>query len=343
MEQSEMANIKVIGVGGGGGNAVNHMYREGIHDVTFVLCNTDNQALAESPVPVKLQLGRSITQGLGAGNRPERARDAAEESIEDIRNQLNDGTKMVFITAGMGGGTGTGALPVIAEICRNKGILTVAVVTMPFSFEGESHTLVAENGMESLKKNVDTLLIIPNDKLLDITDKPFYLEDAFQMADQVLRDTINGITGIIFNTGMINLDFNDIRTTMLNKGIGHLGIGRVEAGGSVIDAVNAAIKSPLLDADITGASNIMINSSGRINLNELNEAVTYIKEIAGANVKLIWGTVKDSSDDDSIVVTVIATGMPGKDAPMIDHKLNQKHTKSADGFQIEIPPFLKIY
>lgn len=343
-KQGKGPTIKVIGVGGGGNNAINRILENGKphENVQYVAVNTDEQVLTDSKAQEIVQIGTKLTGGYGAGADPETGEAAARESEDEITDTVT-GCDMVILTAGMGGGTGTGALPVIAEICRNKGILTVAVVTTPFSFEGESHTLVAENGMESLKKNVDTLLIIPNDKLLDITDKPFYLEDAFQMADQVLRDTINGITGIIFNTGMINLDFNDIRTTMLNKGIGHLGIGRVEAGGSVIDAVNAAIKSPLLDADITGASNIMINSSGRINLNELNEAVTYIKEIAGANVKLIWGTVKDSSDDDSIVVTVIATGMPGKDAPMIDHKLNQKHTKSADGFQIEIPPFLKIY
>lgn len=336
--------IKVIGVGGGGNNAINRILENGKphENVQYVAVNTDEQVLTVSKAQEIVQIGTKLTGGYGAGADPETGEAAARESEDEITDTVT-GCDMVILTAGMGGGTGTGALPIIAEICRNKGILTVAVVTMPFSFEGESHALVAENGMESLKKNVDTLLIIPNDKLLDITDKPFYLEDAFQMADQVLRDTINGITGIIFNTGMINLDFNDIRTTMLNKGIGHLGIGRVEAGGSVIDAVNAAIKSPLLDADITGASNIMINSSGRINLNELNEAVTYIKEIAGENVKLIWGTVKDSSDDDSIVVTVIATGMPGKDSPVIDHKPNQKHARSADGFQIEIPPFLKIY
>ena len=208
--------IKVIGVGGGGGNAVNHMYREGIHDVTFVLCNTDNQALAESPVPVKLQLGRSITQGLGAGNRPERARDAAEESIDDIKEQLNDGTKMVFITAGMGGGTGTGAAPVIARIAKEMDILTVGIVTIPFIFEGEKKIIPALDGVERIAQHVDALLVINNEKLSEIYSE-LSVDDAFDKADDTLSVAAKSIAEIITLHGKVNLDFNDVKTVLKYK------------------------------------------------------------------------------------------------------------------------------
>ena len=216
--------IKVIGVGGGGGNAVNHMYREGIHDVTFVLCNTDNQALAESPVPVKLQLGRSITQGLGAGNRPERARDAAEESIEDIRNQLNDGTKMVFITAGMGGGTGTGAAPVIARIAKEMDILTVGIVTIPFIFEGENKIIQALDGVERIAQHVDALLVINNERLREIYADLTFM-NAFGKADDTLSIAAKSIAEIITMRGTVNLDFADVKTILKDGGVAIMSTG----------------------------------------------------------------------------------------------------------------------
>ncbi len=238
--------IKVIGVGGGGGNAVNHMYREGIHDVTFVLCNTDNQALAESPVPVKLQLGRSITQGLGAGNRPERARDAAEESIEDIRNQLNDGTKMVFITAGMGGGTGTGAAPVIARIAKEMDILTVGIVTIPFIFEGEKKIIQALDGVERIAQHVDALLVINNERLREIYADLTFM-NAFGKADDTLSIAAKSIAEIITMRGTVNLDFADVKTILKDGGVAIMSTGFGEGENRVTKAIDDALHSPLLN------------------------------------------------------------------------------------------------
>ena len=239
--------IKVIGVGGGGGNAVNHMYREGIHDVTFVLCNTDNQALAESPVPVKLQLGRSITQGLGAGNRPERARDAAEESIEDIRNQLNDGTKMVFITAGMGGGTGTGAAPVIARIAKEMDILTVGIVTIPFIFEGEKKITQALDGVERIAQHVDALLVINNERLREIYADLTFM-NAFGKADDTLSIAAKSIAEIITMRGTVNLDFADVKTILKDGGVAIMSTGFGEGENRVTKAIDDAQASP--DAEV---------------------------------------------------------------------------------------------
>ena len=260
--------IKVIGVGGGGGNAVNHMYREGIHDVTFVLCNTDNQALAESPVPVKLQLGRSITQGLGAGNRPERARDAAEESIEDIKAQLNDGTKMVFITAGMGGGTGTGAAPVIARIAKEMDILTVGIVTIPFIFEGEKKIIQALDGVERIAQHVDALLVINNERLREIYADLTFM-NAFGKADDTLSIAAKSIAEIITMRGTVNLDFADVTAIMKDAGLAHMGVGMVglqqglrlpgstalPAAGAVVRTFTHKLESPF------SISNLTINNS----------------------------------------------------------------------------------
>ena len=255
--------IKVIGVGGGGGNAVNHMYREGIHDVTFVLCNTDNQALAESPVPVKLQLGRSITQGLGAGNRPERARDAAEESIEDIKAQLNDGTKMVFITAGMGGGTGTGAAPVIARIAKEMDILTVGIVTIPFIFEGEKKIIQALDGVERIAQHVDALLVINNERLREIYADLTFM-NAFGKADDTLSIAAKSIAEIITMRGTVNLDFADVTTVMKDAGLAHMGMGRAGGKDKAVDAAAAAISersSGESDIFLSCARRFMIFSS----------------------------------------------------------------------------------
>ena len=300
--------IKVIGVGGGGGNAVNHMYREGIHDVTFVLCNTDNQALAESPVPVKLQLGRSITQGLGAGNRPERARDAAEESIEDIKTLLNDGTKMVFITAGMGGGTGTGAAPVIARIAKEMDILTVGIVTIPFIFEGEKKIIQALDGVERIAQHVDALLVINNERLREIYSDLTFM-NAFGKADDTLSIAAKSIAEIITMRGTVNLDFADVQTVMKDKGIAHIGIGEAKGDDKALEAVQQAVSSPLLETTIQGASHVIINISGDISLMDANDAASYVQNLAGEDANIIFGARYDDTAVDSAKITVIATGL----------------------------------
>ena len=299
--------IKVIGVGGGGGNAVNHMYREGIHDVTFVLCNTDNQALKDSPVPVKLQLGK---EGLGAGNRPARARKAAEESIEDIKNMLNDGTKMVFITAGMGGGTGTGAAPIIAQTAKEMDILTVGVVTKPFSFEGRRRMQQAELGIENLRTKVDSLVIIPNDRLKFVTEQKITLANAFEVADDVLRQAVQSISDLIKNTGFINLDFADVSAVMKDAGMAHMGVGRASGKNKAEEAARRAVSSPLLETSINGARGVLVNVTGStdVGLEEVEIAANLVQEAADPNALIIFGATFDESMEDEICVTVIATG-----------------------------------
>ena len=303
--------IKVIGVGGGGGNAVNHMYREGIHDVTFVLCNTDNQALAESPVPVKLQLGRSITQGLGAGNRPERARDAAEESIEDIRNQLNDGTKMVFITAGMGGGTGTGAAPVIARIAKEMDILTVGIVTIPFIFEGEKKIIQALDGVERIAQHVDALLVINNERLREIYADLTFM-NAFGKADDTLSIAAKSIAEIITMRGTVNLDFADVKTILKDGGVAIMSTGFGEGENRVTKAIDDALHSPLLNNnDIFNAKKVMLNvsfcPSSELMMEEMNEIHEFMSKFR-EGVEVIWGVAIDNSLDTKVKITVLATG-----------------------------------
>ncbi|MBO5373393.1 MAG: cell division protein FtsZ [Lachnospiraceae bacterium] len=304
--------ILVIGIGGGGNNALDRMINSNVENVTFAGINTDLQVLESCQAEIKLQIGQKITNGFGAGSDPSIGKAAAAENEEELIELVKD-FDMVILTCGMGGGTGTGATPFLAKLCKDNGILTVAVVTTPFTFESAPRTAASQTGIEELKKNVDTLLVIPNDKLLTLTDKPFFLQDAFAMADTVLKYTIEGITNIIFNRGIVNLDFNDLKTTLLNKGIGHLGIGTTTADGSILEALKQAINSPLLDTSIAGATNILINSSGNINLTELDEAISHVRDLAGNNVNVIWGTVAaDNFDMDKIVVTLIATGMQEK-------------------------------
>ena len=317
--------IKVIGVGGGGGNAVTHMYKEGIHDVTFVLCNTDNQALNRSDVPIKLLLGREITQGLGAGNKPERAMMAAEESLDDLRGMLNDGTKMVFITAGMGGGTGTGAAPVVAKLAKDMGILTVGVVTKPFRFEAKARMVNAISGIERIKDNVDTLIIIPNDKLLEIVDRRTTMPDALKKADEVLQQAVQGITDLINVPGLINLDFADVQTVMTDKGIAHIGIGKAKGDDKAIEAVKQAVSSPLLETSIEGASHVIINISGDISLIEANEAASYVQDLAGEDANIIFGAMYDENAQDEATITVIATGL-NDDAGSVSQTMNNFNT-----------------
>ena len=313
--------IKVIGVGGGGGNAVNHMYREGIHDVTFVLCNTDNQALAESPVPVKLQLGRSITQGLGAGNRPERARDAAEESIEDIRNQLNDGTKMVFITAGMGGGTGTGAAPVIARIAKEMDILTVGIVTIPFIFEGEKKIIQALDGVERIAQHVDALLVINNARLREIYADHTFM-NAFGKADDTLSIAAKSIAEIITMRGTVNLDFADVKTILKDGGVAIMSTGFGEGENRVTKAIDDALHSPLLNNnDIFNAKKVMLNvsfcPSSELMMEEMNEIHEFMSKFR-EGVEVIWGVAIDNSLETRVKITVLATLFDEEDVPEMD-------------------------
>ncbi len=312
-KRSNMPNISVIGIGGGGNNAVDRMIEAGLSHVSFMAVNTDYHVLDECLAQNKIQIGKKLTGGYGAGADPVVGEAAAKENEDDIREAVKD-ANMVILTCGLGGGTGTGSIPVIAKICKDAGVLTYAVVTLPFSFEGKPREQTAKRGLENLRKNVDLLLVIPNDKLLHISEKQLFLEDAFIIADNVLRQTIEGITNLIFNKGIINLDFNDIKTTSLDKGLAHLGVGTVREGGSVIDAVKQAINSPLLDTEIDNATNILINTSGRVNLNELNEAISYVQSLVSPATNIIWGTVtdKEKSEDGTIVVTLIATGIQDK-------------------------------
>ena len=330
--------IKVIGVGGGGGNAVNHMYREGIHDVTFVLCNTDNQALAESPVPVKLQLGRSITQGLGAGNRPERARDAAEESIEDIRNQLNDGTKMVFITAGMGGGTGTGAAPVIARIAKEMDILTVGIVTIPFIFEGEKKIIQALDGVERIAQHVDALLVINNERLRVIYADLTFM-NAFGKADDTLSIAAKSIAEIITMRGTVNLDFADVKTILKDGGVAIMSTGFGEGENRVTKAIDDALHSPLLNNnDIFNAKKVMLNvsfcPSSELMMEEMNEIHEFMSKFR-EGVEVIWGVAVDNSLDTKVKITVLATGFGVEDVPGMD-TLHEARSQEEEERQLQL-------
>lgn len=301
--------ILVIGVGGGGNNALDRMVSSNISGVEYVAVNTDSQVLDVCKANEKIQIGTKSTGGYGAGADPDVGEAAALENEDEIRAIINE-ADMCIITCGMGGGTGTGATPIIAKICKEMGILTVGVVTTPFSFESTPRVMAAQNGVDKLKANVDTLLVIPNDKLIYMSEKPLLLDDAFSMADSVLKYTIEGITNIINNRGTINIDFNDLKTTLRDKGIGHLGIGTVAVDGSILEAVEQAVNSPLLETTIQGAENLLVNTSGKVNIVALNEAINHVRELAGTNVNIIWGTVSaDNFDEDKIVVTLIATGM----------------------------------
>lgn len=312
--------IKVIGVGGGGGNAVTHMYKEGIHDVTFVLCNTDNQALNRSDVPLKLSLGREITQGLGAGNKPERAMMAAEESLNDIRKMLSDGTKMVFITAGMGGGTGTGAAPVIARIAKDMGILTVGIVTIPFVFEGERKIIQALNGVEEISKNVDALLVINNERLREIYSD-LTMTNAFGKADDTLTTAAKSIAEIITVPGIINLDFADVNTTMKDGGVALMSNGYGTGEGRVRQAIEDALNSPLLNNnDIFNAKKILFNVSfsqeAELLMEEMNDVHDFMSRF-GRDIEVIWGTAIDNTLGDQVKMTILATGFGMEDIPQI--------------------------
>ena len=342
--------IIVIGVGGGGNNAINRMINSHLTDAEYIAVNTDAQVLNSCKSETRIQIGKKLTKGYGAGADPQIGETAAQENEEDIRGSIA-GADMCIITCGMGGGTGTGAAPIIAKICKEAGILTVGVVTTPFSFENTPRITAAKNGVEKLKQNVDTLLVIPNDKLIGLSEKPLLLEDAFEIADSVLKYTIEGITNIVRNKGLVNLDFNDLRTTLLNKGVGHLGIGTVDVECSLLEAVKQAVNSPLLETSIEGAENLLINTSGKVNITSLNEAIGYVRELAGSKVNIIWGTVtQDNYDEEKIVVTLIATGMSEeKNNPVFVSKsilqeqnnIEVKPVVKRQEIEVVIPPFLQ--
>ena len=307
-EQEAGAKIMVIGVGGAGNNAVNRMIEENIIGVEFIGVNTDHQALQCCKAPTALQIGEKLTKGLGAGAHPEVGEKAAEENAEDISEMIKD-ANMVFVTCGMGGGTGTGAAPVIAKIAKEMGILTVGVVTKPFMFEGRARMNNAIAGIERMKEVVDTLIVIPNDKLLQIVDRRTSMPEALKKADEVLQQSVQGITDLINITGLINLDFADVQSVMKDKGIAHIGIGTGHGDDKAQDAMRMAISSPLLETTIDGASNVLINVSGDISLTEIDDATNMVREMADDSANIIFGANYDETAAETVTVTVIATGV----------------------------------
>ncbi|WP_050720664.1 cell division protein FtsZ [Candidatus Azobacteroides pseudotrichonymphae] len=331
------AIIKVIGVGGGGGNAVTHMYKEGIRDVTFALCNTDNQALIESEVPVKIQLGKNITKGLGAGNNPCIAKQAAEESISDINKLLSDGTQMVFVTAGMGGGTGTGAAPIIAKTAKEMDILTVGIVTIPFLFERMPKILQALKGVEELRNNVDALLVLNNERLLDIHSK-MSVRDAFKKADSTLTTAARGIAEVITIPGHINLDFADVKATLKNGGVAVMSNGFGTGENRVSKACEDALNSPLLNnTDIFRAIKILFNfycsSAKELQMNEMNEVTDFMSRF-DKRIEVIWGYSIDDTLNDQVKVTILATGFGKESIPMIDMLSAEMEAKNIEEIQL---------
>ncbi len=308
------AKIIVVGVGGAGNNAVNRMIDEDITGVEFIGINTDKQALQLCKAPKLLQIGEKLTKGLGAGAKPEIGQKAAEESTEEISAVLK-GADMVFVTCGMGGGTGTGAAPVVAKLAKDMGILTVGVVTKPFRFEAKARMVNAISGIERIKDNVDTLIVIPNDKLLEIVDRRTTMPDALKKADEVLQQAVQGITDLINVPAVINLDFADVQTVMKDKGIAHIGIGEGKGDDKASEAVKMAVESPLLETTISGATHVIINVSGDITLADASDAASYVQELAGDDVNIIFGAMYDESKSDTCTITVIATGLEDDTLP----------------------------
>lgn len=336
----QYAHIKVIGVGGGGSNAVNRMVEAGVQGVEFIAVNTDAQALHMSCADVKVQIGTKLTRGLGAGANPEVGRKAAEESVEELKKHIA-GADMVFVTAGMGGGTGTGAAPLIAELAKDAGALTVGVVTKPFSFEGRRRELYAEKGIELLKAKVDTLIVIPNDRLYQVVEERTPIVEAFRIADDVLRQGVQGLSDLITTSGLINLDFADVQTIMKETGSALMGIGRAKGETRAADAARIAITSPLLETSIDGAKGVILNITGGEDLSmyEAGEAARVIKESADKDVNLIYGLVINSEMKDEVSVTVIATGITGpaeKKRPVEGWKPTEQQQED-----IDIPAYLR--
>ena len=310
VEMEQFAQIKVIGVGGGGNNAINRMVEGGLKGVEFLAVNTDKQALFLSKANMKIQIGDKLTKGLGAGSDPDIGQKAAEENRDEIAEALK-GSDMVFVTAGMGGGTGTGAAPVVAAVAKELGILTVGVVTKPFTFEGRKRMVQAEKGIAQLKENVDTLIIIPNDRLLQVIQKNTSMVEAFKMADDILRQGVQGISDLIAVPGLVNLDFADVKTIMLNTGIAHMGTGRATGENRAEEAAKQAVHSPLLETSIEGARGVLLNITGGSDLGllEVNAAAELVQKSADPEANIIFGAMYDDSTPDSATITVIATGL----------------------------------
>jgi len=348
MDMDQFAQIKVVGVGGAGNNAVNRMIEHGLKGVDFISINTDKQALYLSQATQKIQIGEKLTKGLGAGADPEIGQKAAEESREEIL-QVIKGSDMVFITAGMGGGTGTGAAPVVAELAKELGILTVGVVTKPFMFEGRRRAVNAEKGIELLKQQVDTLITIPNDRLLQVVEKRTSMMEAFKIADDVLRQGVQGISDLIAVPGLVNLDFADVRTIMKEKGLAHMGIGRAKGDNRATDAAKQAIQSPLLETTIDGARGVLLNITGGpdLGLFEVNEAAELVAQAADPDAQIIFGAVIDEKLEDEIQIIVMATGFE----TTVDKKERKQVEKAMETMQaaagkdladdLEIPTFLR--
>lgn len=337
VDMENFAKIKVVGVGGGGNNAVNRMIEGNLSGVEFVAINTDKQALQTSNAEFKIQIGEKLTKGLGAGADPKVGTKAAEESRDDIYQALQE-NDMVFLTAGMGGGTGTGAMPVVAEIAKELGVLTVGVVTKPFSFEGRTRMKNAKMGIENLKKHVDTLVTIPNDRLLQITDKKTSIIEAFNTADDVLRQGVKGIADLITIPGEINLDFSDVKTIMIDSGLAHMGIGMAEGEDRAIEAAKEAIHSPLLETTIQGAKGVLINiTAGKsLGLHEANEAANVVHDAVDEEANVIFGAVIDEDIKEVMKVTVIATGFDKNNKKVKSNETKTKKSKKVNNKKEEI-------
>ncbi|HHU48920.1 MAG: cell division protein FtsZ [Caldicoprobacterales bacterium] len=348
MDMDQFAQIKVIGVGGAGNNAVNRMIQHGLKGVDFVSINTDKQALFLSQATQKIQIGEKLTKGLGAGADPEIGQKAAEESREEILQVLK-GSDMIFVTAGMGGGTGTGATPVVAELAKELGILTVGVVTKPFMFEGRRRAINAEKGIAELKDKVDTLITIPNDRLLQVVEKRTTMMEAFKIADDVLRQGVQGISDLIAVPGLVNLDFADVRTIMKEKGLAHMGIGKGSGDNRATDAAKQAIQSPLLETTIEGARGVLLNITGGLNLGlyEVNEAAELVAQAADPDAHIIFGAVIDENMEDEIQIIVMATGfdksMDKKERKQVEKVMETMQSAAGRDMSddLEIPTFLR--
>lgn len=334
-EAESSAKIVVIGVGGAGNNAVNRMVEETISGVEFVGVNTDKQALTLCKAPTVVQIGEKLTKGLGAGAKPEIGEKAAEESIEEIK-QVLQGADMVFVTCGMGGGTGTGAAPIVAGAAKEMGILTVGVVTKPFRFEAKTRMTNALTGIEKLKDNVDTLIVIPNDRLLEIVDRRTTMPEALKKADEVLQQAVQGITDLINLPALINLDFADVQTVMIDKGIAHIGIGEGKGDDKAMEAVQQAVSSPLLETTIQGASHVIINVSGDISLMDANDAASYVQNLTGEDTNIIFGALYDDKEADYVRITVIATGLDDETARKPSVSRDKKTTKTEEPVQQQV-------
>jgi len=344
-ERIGMATVKVIGVGGGGCNAIARMYYERIMGVEYLAVNTDAQHLIQMDIPTKVRIGDKLTRGLGVGGSPEIGREAAEESRDELYEAVRE-ADMVFVAAGMGGGTGTGACPVVAEIARETGALTIAVVTKPFSFEGHKRRRQAEDGIQLLRDQVDSLIVIPNDRLLDMCEEDVTTHQAFKMADDVLRQGVQAIAELVTVSGIINLDFADVKSIMSGAGPAWMAIGSAKGENRAVEAANAAISSPMLDVSIEGAKGVLINVTGGsdLTLHEVHEAAAVIERVVDPNANIIFGMVQDLKIEDEVKVTIIATGFPAADAliPAEEYLFSQLEMASVNGSEdLDVPPFLR--